>query len=363
MSLFEQTQLGLITVKNRICMAPMTRARCPDTVASDSVAKYYAQRAGAGLIITEATQISGQGTGSIATPGIYSAAHIEGWRKTTQAVHARGGKIFAQIWHTGRVSHPSFHSGAMPVSASAVRGNCHTFTAQGYEATPQPRALGESEVGDVVADFRQAAINAIEAGFDGVQIHAANGYLIDQFLRDGVNQRNDNYGGTIENRSRFLLEIVDVVSAAIDAGRTSVRLNPFTVSFDCADSDPRTLFLYVARQLGDRQLSFVDIVERGLDPATADVVAEVAEGFTPEDFRRAYQGHLMVNGLYDKARAVEAAASGYAQMVSIGRPYMGTPDLAERWAQGQDLNAPLDMALWYGGDDTGYTDQVAINAR
>ncbi|NNL11252.1 MAG: alkene reductase, partial [Pseudomonadales bacterium] len=335
MSLFEQTQLGLIEVKNRICMAPMTRARCPDTVAGDSVAKYYAQRAGAGLIITEATQISSQGTGSIATPGIYTAAQIEGWSKTAQAVHARGGKIFAQIWHTGRVSHPSFHDGAMPVSASAVRGNCHTFTKNGYEATPQPRALGNSEVVDVVTDFRQAAVNAIEAGFDGVQIHAANGYLIDQFLRDGVNQRDDSYGGTVENRSRFLLEIVDAVSAAIDSGRTAVRLNPFTVSFDCADSNPKSLFLYVARQLGERNLCFVDIVERGLDPATADVVAEVAKDFTPKDFRRAYKGNLVVNGLYDKDRATQATKNGYAQMVGIGRPYMGTPDLAERWEQGQ----------------------------
>ncbi len=358
-SLFKSATLGNIEVSNCIAMAPMTRARCPNTNPDDSTARYYAQRAGAGLIISEATQISAQAIGSAFTPGIYTPEQLAGWKKTTAAVHAKGGKIVAQLWHTGRVSHESFHGGEKPVSCSAVRGECHTFTEAGYEATPEPRALSREEIPAIVADYRQAAINAIEAGFDGVQIHGANGYLIDQFLRDGVNQREDEYGGSIENRSRFLLEVVDAACDAIGAGRVGLRLSPFTNTYDCIDSDPAKLFLYLAEQLNSRKLAFLDIIERGLDPATVSNV-EFDFGYTPADFRKVYQGQLMVNGQYDQKSAEAVISSGHAQMVGIGRPFMGTPDLVERFQSGQPLNEMLDVVYWYGGDDTGYIDQPAL---
>ena len=238
--LFSPLQLGAIELKNRIVMAAMTRARSPATVPNAANATYYAQRAGAGLIITEATQVSIQGRGAWATPGIHTPEQIAGWRRVTDAVHAAGGKIVCQLQHSGRVSHTFYQEdGRPPVSSSAVKGAVKTFIDTGFVDTPAPRALGIEEIPGVVEQYRAGALNAIAAGFDGVEIHGANGYLVEQFLRDGVNRRADAYGGTVENRCRFLLEVTDAVCAAVGAQRTAVRLSPFSVTWDCRDSDPK----------------------------------------------------------------------------------------------------------------------------
>jgi N-ethylmaleimide reductase len=360
-ALFSAVTLGSIPMKNRLAMAPMTRARSPERVPTESVATYYAQRAGAGLIITEATQISVQGTGSIATPGIHTDEQIAAWKKVTDAVHARGGSIVCQIWHVGRVSHASFQAnGQAPVSSSDVHGEVNTFTADGFERTTPPRPLTIEEIPGVVADYRQAALNAVEAGFDGVQIHAASGYLVDQFLRDGCNKRQDEYGGAIENRCRFLLEVTDAVIDAIGAERTSVRLSPFTVTWDCSDSDPQPLFTHAVKELDKRDLAFLEIVERGFESIAATTEAQSNDVFQPTHLREAYQGRLMVNGCYQPEDADSAISSGYADAVSIGRPYVSTPDYAERIAAGAALNEDVDPLMWYGGDDKGYIDLPAM---
>lgn len=355
--LFSPVTLGDIALKNRLAMAPMTRARSPERIPTESVVQYYAQRAGAGLIITEATQISTQGTGSIATPGIHTPQQIAGWQRVTEAVHQRGGKIICQIWHVGRVSHASFQTDNQPpVSSSDVHGEVNTFTAAGFERTSPPRALALEEIPGVVADYRQAAVNAMSAGFDGVQIHAASGYLIDQFLRDGCNRRQDAYGGSIENRCRFLLAVTDAVIDAIGAGRTAVRLSPFTVTWDCRDSDPKPLFIHAARELDKRNLAFLEIVERGFDSIAATTEAQSEDTFQPGDMRKAYGGRLMVNGCYQPADAARVINAGYAEAVSIGRPYISTPDYAERIRLGAALNQDVDAMAWYGGGDEGYID-------
>ena len=360
-ALFSAVTLGNIPMKNRLAMAPMTRARSPERVPTESVATYYAQRAGAGLIITEATQISVQGTGSIATPGIHTAEQIAAWKKVTDAVHDRGGSIICQIWHVGRVSHASFQAnGQAPVSSSDVHGEVNTFTADGFERTTPPRPLAIEEIPGVVEDYRQAALNAVEAGFDGVQIHAASGYLVDQFLRDGCNKRQDEYGGAIENRCRFLLEVTDAVIDAIGAARTSVRLSPFTVTWDCSDSNPQPLFTHAVKELDKRDLAFLEIVERGFDSIAATTETQSNDVFQPTHLREAYQGRLMVNGCYQPEDADSAISSGYADAVSIGRPYVSTPDYAERVAAGEALNEDVDPLMWYGGGDEGYIDLPAM---
>lgn len=355
---FSSMTLGAIEVANRFAMAPMTRARAPGRVPNDMMIKYYADRAGVGVIITEATQVSVQGTGSIATPGIHTAEQITGWKQVTDAVHARAGKIICQIWHVGRVSHSSFQEGGQPpVSSSAVAGEVNTFTEQGFEPTTPPRALDIDEIPGVIEQYAQGARNAIEAGFDGVQIHAASGYLIDQFLRDGVNQRDDEYGGSVENRCRFLLEVTDAVCDAIGSDRTSVRLSPFTVTWDCSDSNPRPVFSHAVGELDKRDMAFLEIVERGFDALLVTGGGSGPdEGFKPEDLRELYSGRLMVNGCYDFETACGVLDSGYAQMVSIGRPYISTPDVVERFQAGEALNEDIDPMGWYGGGAEGYCD-------
>ena len=361
-SLLSPVSLGAIKMANRLAMAPMTRARAPDRVPNELMMRYYAQRAGAGLIISEATQISVQGTGSIATPGIHSAAQIAGWRRVTDAVHARGGKIICQLWHVGRVSHACFQAdGQPPVCASATAGDVNTFTANGFEPCTPPRALDRQEIPAVVAQYRQAAVNAIEAGFDGVQVHAASGYLIDQFLRDGVNQRPDAYGGSVTNRARFLLEVTDAVCAAVGAQRVSVRLSPFTVTWDCDDSDPRSIFSHVVSELDKRRLAFLELVERGFDSvAVSNAPTDDPDAFCPADLRALYCGALMVNGCYDRDSAERAISSGYADAVSLGRPYISTPDVAERYRAAAPLNPEVEPAYWYCGGEEGYCDAPAM---
>jgi N-ethylmaleimide reductase len=362
--LFSPVRLGNFALRNRIVMAPMTRARAGlPRVPNEIMATHYAQRAGAGLIITEATQISLQGTGSIFTPGIHSAEQIAGWREVTDAVHAAGGVIALQLWHVGRVSHSSMQQDAQaPVSPSAVHGTVNTFTLKGFERTSPPRALKRDEIAGVVEQFGSGARAAIEAGFDGVEIHASNGYLIDQFLRDGVNQRSDDYGGSVENRCRFLLEVTDAVIGAVGADCTAVRLSPFTVTWDCVDSDPRPLFLHAVRELEGRGLAFLEIVERmNASVATADGGEGSQSDFTPADVRSAYSGDLIVNGCYDRELAAEAVSSGHAQAVSCAGPYVSTPDLAERFAKGVPQNPEAPMTVLYGGGAEGYIDFPAMD--
>jgi N-ethylmaleimide reductase len=262
-NLFTPAEVGRLTLRNRVVMAPLTRSRAgPGNVPTQLNALYYAQRASAGLIISEATQISPEGQGYISTPGIHSAEQVAGWKCVTQAVHIAGGPIVLQLWHVGRISHPSFQPGGKaPVAPSAIRPNGQAFTAKGFEPIPTPRALETAEIPAIVEQYAQAARNAVAAGFDGVEVHAANGYLIDQFLRDGTNRRADRYGGSIENRARFLLEVVDTVSAAVGAGCTGVRISPQNGQNDIADSDPQALFGYVAEQLSGKGLAYLHIIE------------------------------------------------------------------------------------------------------
>lgn len=343
--------VGSLELKNRIAMAPMTRARSPGRVPSALTAEYYGERAGAGLLITEATSVSQQGTGSINTPGIYNDEQIAGWRNVTDAVHANGGKIMLQIWHVGRVSHCCFQEGEQPpVAPSAIRGDVNTFTANGFEPTSEPRALALDEMPGIVEDFAQGARNAMAAGFDGVQIHAANGYLLEQFMCDGVNQRDDEYGGSVENRCRFMLEVTDAVCAAIGSDKVSVRQSPFSMTWDCLDSDPKPLYTYAAKELAKRNLAFLEIVERAMMDTVAGTQKEV-DGFTPADIRAAYSGALMVNGSYDADSADAVIASGHAQAVAFGRPFISTADVAERYAAGRAMNEELEPAFWYGGTE------------
>jgi N-ethylmaleimide reductase len=361
-SLFTPVRLGAVELKNRIVMAPMTRARTPSTVPTDSLLQYYAQRASAGLIITEATQVSVQATGAWATPGIYTPEQIAGWKRVNAAVHAAGGKIFCQIWHSGRVSHQFFQKdGELPVSSSAVKGAIKTFIDTGFAETPQPRALTLEEIPGVVEQFRQGALNAIEAGFDGVEIHGANGYLIDQFLRDGVNQRTDRYGGSVENRCRFLLEVTDAVIGAIGADRTAVRISPFSVTWDCRDSNLRPLFLHAAAELNKRDLAFLEVVET-INQAKDVSAGGATEDYNIKDIRAVFTGRLVINGGYDAERADAVLAESKALAVSFGRPYIPNPDLVERFAANAPLNDIGDPAKAYGGGDAGYIDFPRLRA-
>lgn len=354
--LFSPLQLGAIELKNRIVMAAMTRARSPSTVPNAANSTYYAQRAGAGLIITEATQVSIQGRGAWATPGIHTPEQIAGWRRVTDAVHAAGGKIFCQLQHSGRVSHTFYQEdGRPPVSSSAVKGAVKTFIDTGFVDTPAPRALGIEEIPGVVEQYRAGALNAIAAGFDGVEIHGANGYLVEQFLRDGVNRRADAYGGTVENRCRFLLEVTDAVCAAVGAQRTAVRLSPFSVTWDCSDSDPKPLYAHAVAQLATRDLAFLEVVE-AINEAGDISSGGASNAFNITHILAAYNGRLVINGGYDAVRAEAVLARPGIDAVSFARPFICNPDLAERFARGAPLTPMADPAVIYGGGEAGYID-------
>ncbi|MGO4306669.1 alkene reductase [Cupriavidus sp. RAF12] len=347
-------------VSNRIVMAPMTRARSaqPGDVPTAMNARYYAQRASAGFIVTEATQISPQGKGYSFTPGIHSADQVAGWRTVTDAVHAAGGRIFLQLWHVGRMSHPDFHEGALPVAPSAVPFDGQIWKvdpATGAGAMvdcPTPRALTEAEIRGIVADFGRAARNAMAAGFDGVEIHGANGYLIDQFLRTSSNKRTDAYGGSRENRLRFLKEVVDAVALEAGAARTAIRLAPFLTARGMACPDILPTILDAASFLQQRGIGYLHLVEADWDDAPA---------FT-EDFRQGvrarFAGPIVVAGKYDRARAEWVLSKGYADLVAFGRPFVANPDLPRRLAENLPL-AALDGNTLFGGDDRGYGDYPA----
>jgi N-ethylmaleimide reductase len=348
--LFHPIKIGRYDLKSRIIMAPLTRSRAgKGNVPKPLSALYYAQRATAGLIIAEATQISPQAQGYISTPGIHTVEQIEGWKLVTMAVRVAGGRIFLQLWHVGRISHPTFQlNGAAPVAPSALRAEGQTYTANGFQALGEPRALETDEIPGIVADFRQAALNAMEAGFDGVEIHGANGYLIDQFLRDKTNGRTDRYGGTIENRSRFLFEVVDSIVSAVGADRTGLRLSPQNTFNDMEDSNPQALFHYVAEHLSSRHIAYLHVVE-------GDLTGKPISPFDYIKMKRLFGGNYVANNGYDKLRANAAIAEQRADAVSFGRPFIANPDLVTRLV----LDGPLsqvDQTTLYGGTERGYTD-------
>ncbi|WP_448202610.1 alkene reductase [Azospirillum sp. sgz302134] len=357
--LFTPLRLGAIELPNRVVMAPMTRSRAGDgNTPTPLMAEYYAQRASAGLIITEATQVSETGQGYPNTPGIHTDAQTLAWRAIAEAVHAKGGLIAAQIWHVGRISHPLFQpNGALPVAPSAIAAAGELYTGQGMKPFPTPRALEADEIPGIVKAFADAAKRAVfDAGLDGVEIHAANGYLIDQFLRDRTNKRTDRYGGSVENRARFLLEIVEAVTTAVGAGRVGVRLSPTGTFNDMGDSDPRALYTHVVQALNPFGLAFLHIIEgqpghHMAPPAGAPHVAA--------ELRQLFKGPFIINGGYTKEQAEAAIASGAADAVSFGEPFISNPDLPERFRRGAELTEP-DRGSYYGGDAKGYTDYPAL---
>jgi N-ethylmaleimide reductase len=349
--LFTAVKLGPYMLANRIVMAPMTRNRAGENDTPWQLnADYYRQRASAGLIVTEASQISPQGKGYPATPGIYSAKQIAGWKLVTDAVHAHGGRIFLQLWHVGRISHPTLQpDGSLPVAPSAIKPAGETFTGKGMAPFVTPRALETAEIAGIVGDYAQGAANALAAGFDGVEIHAANGYLIDQFLRDGSNLRNDRYGGSLENRARFLAEVTEAVAGAAGADRVGVRLSPVSGFNDMRDSNPQATFEHAARQLRPLKLAYLHVVESQEQP------------FDYRSLKAAFGGTYIANGGYTRQRAGEALASGDADLVAFGSMFLANPDLPARFARNAPLNEP-DRSSFYGGTEKGYTDYPALTA-
>ena len=359
-SLFDPVQAGDLSLASRLVMAPLTRNRATGQMPTALMAEYYAQRAdpetGAGLIITEATPISPMGHGYLDTPGLHSPEQIEAWKAVTAAVHARGGKVVVQLWHVGRISHTSLlPGGAAPVAPSALRAQAKTYTAAGFTDVSEPRALALEELPGIVADYVQAARNAIEAGFDGVEVHAANGYLLQQFMSDGSNQRTDAYGGPIDHRLRLTVEVVEAVTAAIGAGRTGIRLSPVTPANDIRDSDPEALYARLAERLAPLGLAYVHVVE-GATGGPRDIAP-----FDYAALRARFGGvHWMVNNGYTAAMAQAAIAQGLADSVAVGKAFIANPDLGRRWREGAPLN-DLNPARLYGGGAEGYTDYPALS--
>lgn len=352
--LFTPITIGRHVLPNRILMAPMTRNRAPDTAPNAMMKSYYAQRATAGLIITEGAQISPRGVGYPATPGIHDEAQVTGWKTITDTVHELGGHIFCQLWHCGRISHPDFHGGELPVAPSTIKPVGQAFTYEGLKDFVTPRALKISEIPGIVADYAQAAGCALRAGFDGVEIHAANGYLVDQFLRDGSNQRTDAYGGPVENRARFLLEVVEAVCGVMGADRVGVRLSPLQPFNDMRDSDPETTFTYAVEQLNRFGPAYLHIVEMGGEAPSA-----AGPAFDIGKLRNSWQGIYITNSGYDKVRANTVIAGGAADAVAFGVPFLANPDLVNRFQLDAKLNPP-DQATFYGGDEHGYTDYPTL---
>ena len=363
-SLFEPTHAGDIALANRIAMAPLTRNRAPDAIPTELTATYSAQRATAGLIISEATAISPEGQGYADVPGLYGTEQLDGWKKVTRAVHEAGGKIVVQLWHVGRISHTSLQPGhAKPVAPSAIRAHAKTVLLKDgvptFTDTSEPRALDAEELPRIVQDYRHAARNAIAAGFDGVEIHAANGYLIDQFLKTGANQRTDDYGGSIKNRARLLLEVTRAIVDEIGGGRTGIRLSPVTPANDIVDENPQPLFDYVVRELGKLGLAYVHVIEG----ATGGPRELPDRPFDYAALKAAYRaaggtGAWMVNNGYDLPLAQQALAGG-ADLVAFGKAYIANPDLVARLKAGGPFNEP-DKMTFYGGGEKGYTDYPTL---
>jgi N-ethylmaleimide reductase len=356
-TLFEPYNLGSITLANRIVMAPLTRNRAgAGFVPGDLAAEYYGQRASAGLIISEATQISRQGQGYQDTPGIYTQAQIDGWRKVTDAVHAKDGRIFLQLWHVGRVSHVDLQeTGDAPVAPSAIRAQTKTFVNNAFVDVSEPRALELDELPGIVDDFRQAAANAIAAGFDGVEIHGANGYLLDQFAKDGANVRSDAYGGSVENRARLMLEVTAAVANEIGAERTGIRISPVSPANGVSSSAPQSQFDYIVDQLNAASIAYIHVVE-GATGGPRDVA--------PFDFgslRRRFTNTYIANNGYDLDLASSQLAEGNVDLFAFGRPFIANPDFVERLKTHAPL-AEFNPATLYGGGAAGYTDYPVMAA-
>ena len=338
--------------KNRVFMAPMTLSRAHEHIPTELMATYYSQRASAGLIFTEGSQVSDQGVGYVFTPGIHNEQQIAGWRRVTDSVHAHGGLIFCQLWHVGRVSHPDFHAGQNPVAPSAIGFKGQAFTLQGPKDTVTPRAMTLAEIQSTVNDFRLAAVAAKKAGFDGVEIHGANGYLPAQFLEDGSNQRQDQYGGSLPNRARFLLEITDAAIGVWGPERVSVRLSPRNPFGGMSDSHPKETYLYVVEQLSARKLGILHLMESAQLPAGVEPLLPYV--------RALFSGLLLVNAGYNKGSAEAVLNAGQADAVSFATHFIGNPDLPERFAKNAPLTEP-DRATYYGGEAKGYSDYPALS--
>lgn len=354
LSLFSPLQLGELNLPNRAILAPLTRSRAIDHIPNELMAEYYAQRASAGLLISEATMVMPNTVAFINCPGVYSQQQIAGWKKVTEAVHAKGGKIVLQLWHGGRACHPDLNQGITPVAASALAiTNDQVHTPSGKQDYTVPRALETQEIGEIVAAFKQAAINAKEAGFDGVEVHAANGYLLDNFLRDGSNQRSDKYGGSIENRARLLLEVVEQVVEVWGSGRVGLRTSPLNSYNSMRDSDPEALSLYLAEQLNPKQLAYWHVMR-------ADFLGE-QEGDILTPLRKHYSGNLIANMGYQQDEAEAQIAAGNVDAVAFGVPFIANPDLLERFSTGAQLNQP-DPDTFYTSGAKGYTDYPVLTA-
>ena len=364
-TLFDPLQVGDLQLSNRIVMAPLTRNRSPEAIPLDITARYYEQRASAGLLITEATAISHQGQGYAHVPGLYGTEQLDGWKKVTSAVHDAGGRIVVQLWHVGRISHTDLQpDNGKPVAPSAITAKSKTVLIKdgvpSFVETSEPRALDVSELPGIVHTYAAAARNAVEtAGFDGVEVHGANGYLLDQFLKSGSNRRTDDYGGSIENRARLLLESTRAIVDAIGGGKTGIRLSPVTPANDAHDSNPQPLFTYVVKQLAQLNLAYIHVIEG----ATGGPREIDDRPFDYEALKAAYReaggkGAWMVNNGYDKAMAETAVKDG-DDLVAFGKPFIANPDLVRRLRENAPLNE-LDKATMYGGGTKGYTDYPAL---
>ncbi|UII35031.1 alkene reductase [Fulvivirga ulvae] len=352
MKLLSEIKIGDLTLKNRVIMAPLTRNRSTiDRVPSSLNIKYYTQRAEAGLIITESTAVSPSGVGYVNAPGIYTKEQIDGWRKVTDKVHERGGMIFVQLFHVGRISHPDFLGGKQPVAPSAIKPNGQVYTYEGYKDYVRPKMLELDEITQIVEDFKIAAKNAQTAGFDGIEIHAANGYLINQFIDDVSNTRTDIYGGVVENRSRLLFEILEAVSQIWDSTKIGVRLSPSGVFNDVGDSASKSTYQFIIEKLNNYNLGYLHLMNpmMPIDHNT-EMITNVAQYYG-----KFYKGHLMANGGYSRDTGNEIIESKEADMVAYGRLFIANPDLPTRFLLDAELNSP-DQETFYGGNEKGYTD-------
>lgn len=355
--LFDSFRLGKLTLPNRLVMAPLTRNRALAGLVPNPLAvEYYGQRASAGLLVSEATQVSQQGQGYQDTPGIYSKEQVAGWRNVTDHVHERGGHIFLQAWHVGRISHTSLQpNGGAPVAPSAIRAKTKTFVNNAFTEVSEPRALDLSEIPGIIDSYKRGAANAIEAGFDGVEVHGANGYLLDQFAKDGTNKRTDAYGGSIENRAKLMLEVSQAVVGEIGAERTGIRISPVTPANDVSDSNPQPLFDYIVDRLNALKLVYIHVIE-GATGGPRDVTP-----FDYDSLRKRFKGAYIANNGYDFELATKVLAANEADLIAFGKLYIANPDLVERLKKGAPLNEP-DKATFYGGGTKGYTDYPTLDA-
>lgn len=354
--LFQPYNLNGLSLNNRIIMAPLTRSRAanPDNAPTEELhAVYYGQRASAGLIITEGAQVSKQAVGYINTPGIHSEAQVEGWKKVTERVHEQGGKIFIQLWHTGRISHPDFHDGNLPLAPSPINPNTKSFTPEGFKDTVIPKEMTQGDIDQTIEDFAKAAKNAVRAGFDGVEIHSSNGYLFHQFFNGTSNHRTDQYGGSIENRARFFFEVLDALKAEIPEQKIGARFNPSAHGFFGVTMDADTIptFEYILQKLNDYDLSYVHLSEPFTD------VSEVPHAVTniAKHFRPLYKGTLMINNGFDQEKGNKVIEEGHADLVAFGKLFISNPDLVERFKNDLAL-ADWDKSTFYTPGKKGYID-------